>query len=151
MSLFNSNGWACSNQIAWCVFNTNWWVSQLKLYEWSTPIDEFVKLKIHEFLHSNHMSALNSHRMTLTYHNINKYDINNNEIISNLMDHLNNTQKQIIQQSGLLLEREVVTWFITNHDLHNQPPLLFQMEDWSTLHILAFISSMHLLGFNIQY
>ena len=74
-SLFNSNRWVCSTQITW-VINSNRWVCLTQIHM--------------SFLHSNHMSVFNSHRMSWTYHNINY------EIIPNLMHHLNSTQKQII-------------------------------------------------------
>jgi hypothetical protein len=106
-SLHNSNPWG--------VFNSNRWVCLTLIDELVQTKSHCVySTQIDEFLNSNYMSGqfwstilLNSKFMNFyteitwvcsthiawawTYHNINKYDINNNEIISNLMDHLNNT------------------------------------------------------------
>jgi len=127
-----SNGWVCSTQITW-VFNSNRWACTTQIDEFvqikshgvcSTQIDEFVQLKFMNFYTQITWVCSTHIAWAWTYHNINKYHINNNEIISNLMDHLNNTQKQILTKWSSLRKRSVVTWLSINHDLHNQPPLL---------------------------
>jgi hypothetical protein len=123
-------------------------VCTTKINESSTPLMSWFNssrwarsIQITWVINSNRWVYLTQIHMSL---------FNNNEIITNLMDHLNNTWANHLTKWSSLRKRSVVTWFRTNHDLHNQPLLSCQMEDWSTLHILAFMSSMHLLGFHIQ-
>jgi hypothetical protein len=88
-SLHNSNQWVLNSldefvQLkSMSLFNSNHMSDQLQSMS-------LFNSNSYEFLHSNHMSVFNSHRMSWTYHNINY------ETIRNLIHHLNSTQKQII-------------------------------------------------------